>query len=219
MGKIKVIVADSNYLTCKGLAALIRERTGFTVLTEVRDHSQLLENLSISTPDIIVIDFSSEGFKMDTIRFLNKKHPGIRILAITAEISPTQMAKALDSGATSYVLKNCDQEEITEALYKTFTGERFLCGKIVERLLGASSSAKCDGLNITERELEIIKLITEGYSNKEIAEQLFLSAHTVSTHRKNIMAKLEVNNTAGVVMFAVRENLITPDKLMFSGSQ
>ncbi len=223
-----MIVADSNYLVRKGLAALIEENIDFTLLAEVSDKNELLEEMRICIPNIVVIDFSTEGFKLETLQLLNKKYSSVQLLAITTEISSSLMARALDSGLTSYVLNDCDKEEITEALYKTSSAERFLCGKIVERLMTLQlpsekppipSMTSCDGLNITEREMEIIKLIAEGYSNKEIAEQLFLSTHTITTHRKNIMAKLKVNNTAGVVMFAVRENLLTPNKYLFSGAQ
>ena len=74
----------------------------------------------------------------------------------------------------------------------------------------------CQGLNISERESEIIQLIAKGHTNKQIADQLFLSSHTITTHRKNIMAKLGVNNTAGIVMFAVKEKLVHPNKYLFS---
>jgi DNA-binding NarL/FixJ family response regulator len=120
------------------------------------------------------------------------------------------------------LLKDCDQDEIVEAIYKTAAGEQFMCGKIVTSVLDDSTaniaSSSCEGLNISEREMEIIKLIAEGLSNKEVADKLFLSTHTVTTHRKNIMNKLGVNNTAGLVLFAVRENLISPNHFLFAGN-
>ncbi len=97
-----------------------------------------------------------------------------------------------------------------------------MCGKIVNSLVETDSKAQknneysCEGMNISEREMEIITLIAEGYSNKEVADKLFLSTHTVTTHRKNIMNKLGVNNTAGLVLFAVRENLVSPNHFLFS---
>ena len=222
--RTKVIVADNNFLTCKGLVALLAEVKEFSVVAEVQDKAELEEKIKLYRPEVLVIDYSTNAFKLETLLLLNKKYAGIRILAITPEIPSNIMAKALDSGITSYVLKDCDKDEIIEAMHKTVDGERFLCGKIVDRLVANSKSPEhmvpsttlCDGVNITDREMEIIKLIAEGYSNKEIAEKLFLSSHTVTTHRKNIMGKLGVNNTAGVVLFAVRENLLTPNKFLFS---
>lgn len=171
----------------------------------------------------MIIDHSSDAFKSDTLLYLSKKHSSLKILAITEPQLPSVMSKALETGVTSYLLKDCSKDEIIEALYNTNEGKRFLCGKIVDRLMQgetasekASSANSCAGLNITDREIEVIKMIAEGHSNKEIADLLFLSTHTVTTHRKNIMSKLGVNNTAGVVMFAVKENLLTPNKFLFS---
>jgi DNA-binding NarL/FixJ family response regulator len=128
----------------------------------------------------------------------------------------------LENGVTSYLMMDCDKEEITEAIYKTAKGERFLCGQVVEVLISGNKKSDthdnncplytyCGGINISEREMEIIKCVAEGHSNQEIAEKLFISVHTVTTHRKNIMNKLGINNTAGLVMYAVREQLISPN--------
>lgn len=221
--KIKILIADSNYLICKGLHYLLSEFNDFEVVAEAVNIDDLFEKLPIHTPDLLVIDYSDSNFKLKALQFFNKKYPNIPVLAITqADMSPTLMSKAL-SVCTSHLLKDCDKEEIIEALYQTFDGKRFLCGKIVDRLVSpgqtvdrsVSTGGLCSGLNVTSRELEIIKLIAEGLANKEIAEKLFLSTHTVTTHRKNIMSKLGVNNTAGVVMFAVQENLLAPNKYLF----
>jgi DNA-binding NarL/FixJ family response regulator len=130
------------------------------------------------------------------------------------------ISKALSIGVTSHLLKDCDRDEIVEAIYKTSIGEKFMCGKIVTNLLDETAANlkdySCEGLNITEREMEIIKHIAEGFSNKMIADKLCLSTHTVITHRKNIMNKLGVANTAGLVLFAVRENLVSPNHFLFS---
>jgi DNA-binding NarL/FixJ family response regulator len=144
------------------------------------------------------------------------------MLAITDFQSNAVISKALNTGVTSHLLKDCDQAEIVEAIYKTALGQQFMCGKIVSAVLEEKpvqlAEYNCEGLNISEREMEIIKLIAEGLSNKEVADKLFLSAHTVTTHRKNIMNKLGVNNTAGLVLFAVRENLISPNHFLFAGN-
>jgi DNA-binding NarL/FixJ family response regulator len=127
------------------------------------------------------------------------------------------LSNLLDSGITSYLLKECDKAEIMDAINSTIKDQKFICGKIVSILTSAPEltvtntlikKIGCDGMHVTERETEIIKAIAEGLSNKLIADKLNLSTHTVNTHRKNIMQKLGVNNTAGVVMFAVKNNLL-----------
>ncbi|HEU4719590.1 MAG TPA: response regulator transcription factor, partial [Bacteroidia bacterium] len=133
------------------------------------------------------------------------------------------LSDAMNAGLTSYLLRDCGKEEIIEALITTSKGEQFFCGKIVNDVLKTGDDismeteiASCDGLKISGREAEIIRLVAEGLTNKEIADKLFLSTHTVTTHRKNIMAKTGVNNTAGLVLFAIRNNIITPNHFLFN---
>jgi DNA-binding NarL/FixJ family response regulator len=125
----------------------------------------------------------------------------------------------MNVGVGSFVLSECSEAEILEALSEMLQGKDFMCGKIVDFLTspaGALKSTRCEGMVLTDREMDILKLIAEGHSNKQMADLLFLSPHTINTHRKNIMAKLQVNNTAGLVMYAVKENLLDRNKFLFS---
>lgn len=221
MSKIKIFIADNNYLSRKGIQAFLSENNDFILSGEALNSSELIKSFSESNANLLIIDFASSSFTLETIREFKKKFPLIPVLAITNPQNRNNISKAMELGVKSYLLKECDQEEITEAIYKTIHGEQFLCGKIVDILISettGTSEASCQGLNVSEREIEIISLIAEGYSNKQIADKLFLSTHTVTTHRKNIMNKLDINNTAGLVLFAVRENLISPNKYLFSSA-
>ncbi|MBL7887995.1 MAG: response regulator transcription factor [Bacteroidia bacterium] len=223
MQNIKVTIADSNFLSRKGLAVLLAESTDFSLVAEALSTSDLVNQSKFYQPDLIVIDYESANFSIEGLVQVVKKYPNTPLLAITEFKSNALIAKALNAGVKSHLLKDCDHDEIVEAIYKTAKGEQFMCGKIVSAVLdekgpAAIASYNCDGINISEREMEIIKCIAEGLSNKEVADKLFLSTHTVTTHRKNIMAKLGVNNTAGLVLFAVRENLISPNHFLFSAA-
>ena len=124
----------------------------------------------------------------------------------------------------SYVKKSCSLEEIINAVSDTAKGERFFCGQVLDRLRRESvdldslidNDFGCEPVVISERESEIIALIAEGMTNTQIAEKLFLSGHTVGTHRKNIMQKLGVNNTAALVMYAVKTGMVNPNRFLFS---
>ncbi|HEY0029468.1 MAG TPA: response regulator transcription factor [Bacteroidia bacterium] len=222
MSKIKIIIADSHFLSRKGLAILLQENTDFVLLSEALSSSDLVNQSKFYHPDLIIIDYTSANFNLESLSQIVKKYPNTRLLAITDLQSNISIAKAMNVGVTSHLLKDCDQDEIVEAIYKTAKGEKFMCGKIASAVLEDKTSSSieytCEGLNISDREMEIIKLIAEGLSNKEVADKLFLSTHTVTTHRKNIMNKLGVNNTAGLVLFAVRENLISPNHFLFAGN-
>ena len=135
------------------------------------------------------------------------------------------MVDALRSGVKSYVKKDCDITEIINAIKETDRGNKFFCGQILETIQRANinvedidfESFSCEPVLLSERENEIIKYIAEGQTNAQIAEQLFLSNHTINTHRKNIMAKLGVKNTAGIVMYAVKTQIVSPNKFLFAG--
>ena len=222
MEKIRITIADSHFLSRKGLAVLLKENTDFILLAEALSTSDLINQSKFYKPDLIIIDYTSSNFSIEGLSQIVKKYPKVKLLAITDIQSNAVISKALNIGVTSHLLKDCDQDEIVEAIYKTVNGEKFMCGKIASAVLQEKSANiseySCEGLNISEREMEIIKHIAEGLSNKEVADKLFLSTHTVTTHRKNIMNKLGVNNTAGLVLFAVRENLISPNHFLFSAT-
>ena len=149
----------------------------------------------------------------------------VKFIAITPEQSAQTLVDALRSGVTSYVKKDCELSEIVNAVSETGHGNKFFCGQILETIQRAHinvedidfESFSCEPVLLSERENEIIKYIAEGQTNTQIADILFLSTHTINTHRKNIMAKLGVKNTAGIVMYAVKTGLVSPNKFLFAG--
>lgn len=215
---ISVLIADNNYLSRLGLYTLLSTSANFEVdYTEDENFDNLVSSIKKNKPKILVLDFQSLSFSSKQISVLTKTFKRLQVLAITDYMSRAEMQSALDSGVRSYLLKECDKEEIIEALHATFNGERFLCGKVAYFLANSQDleimrpeldKVSCQGLGITDRELDVIRLISEGLSNKLIADKLELSTHTVNTHRKNIMAKLDIPNTAGIVMFAVKNKLL-----------
>ena len=217
-GAAAVLIADKNYLSRLGLFTLLSESSNFEVdYTDNDDFDSLVSLIKKNKPQILVLDFQSLNFTSKQIYTLTKTFKRLQVLAITDYMSRAEMQAALDMGVRSYLLKECDKEEIIEALHATHNVERFLCGKVAYFLSNTDEfkvirpqldKVSCQGLGITDRELDVIRLISEGLSNKLIADKLELSTHTINTHRKNIMAKLDIPNTAGIVMFAVKNNLL-----------
>lgn len=217
MKKIKILIADNSYLIRKGLAALIGQVNDFNLVAEAQKAEDLTEKLLLYNPDILIIDYTSRYFCLDDICIIREHFPKVNILAITYPQSKTTISKALEYGIISHLWKDCGEDEIIESIYSTSQGDKFLCGKIVDLLLQKSKTIStkfsCDGVKLSEREIQVLQLISEGMANKQIAEALFISAHTVMTHRKNIMSKLKINNTASLVIFALQENLINSDNI------
>jgi two-component system invasion response regulator UvrY len=215
---IKVLIADKNFLSRVGLELLVGELKGFELVPSVCGDSQdLIHQLQLSKPNLLIADFISLGVSISELKELSAKFTRTKFLVITSLLPKSQLMSVLQSGVTSYLLKECEKIEILEAINSTIKGEKFVCGKIVAVLAASPEivannsfikSLGCDGFPVTEREIDIIRGIAEGLSNKLIADKLKLSTHTVNTHRKNIMNKLGVNNTAGVVMFAVKNKLL-----------
>ena len=223
MAKIKVLIADNSFLIREGLRSIITGSDALRLAGEADTTEVIQEKLCICRPDVLVIDYTSLFFSIDDIRAIHQKFPRLNILAITNPQSRVVISKAIENGVLSHLLKDCGKEEIIEAILATAKGEKFFCGKILDTVLKekdvpVSEGVSCDGVKLSGREVEIIQLVAEGMSNKEIAEKIFLSVHTVTTHRKNIMSKLGVNNTAGLVMFAIRENLIETNKFLFASN-
>lgn len=222
---IKVLVADKNFLSRIGLELLVGELKGFDVVPSVcGDKEDLINQIQLSKPNIVITDFISLGISFEELKKLTKKFSKTKFLVITEMLSKKDWDEVLESGAISYLLKECDKIEILEAINSTMKGEKFMCGKIVSFLTASEEivpnnsfikSLGCDGIPVTDREIDVIRGIAEGLSNKLIADKLNLSTHTVNTHRKNIMSKLGVNNTAGIVMFAVKNQLLETNFNLF----
>jgi DNA-binding NarL/FixJ family response regulator len=215
--KLKIIIADSYYLSRKGLASIIKDEPRYELVAEAATDSDLVDSCEKQNPDIVVIDYTSTNFNLDSIDLFVKQYPAVKFLAITDYLEDGTIHKSLEMGVSSHLLKECDAEEIVEAIDITVNGGSFVCGTIAnlaqKNKAGDTTIYACNGSKISEREIEIITYVAQGFSNKDIAEKLFLSAHTITTHRKNIMNKLSVSNTAGLVMFAVREKLVDPNQL------
>lgn len=221
---MKLVIADSNDLVRVGLRSVISSKLNVDVVGEAKSNEELTDIVRSFDTDVILIDFTAPGFDIDVINKIRSGNDKLEVLAITPEQSAQTLVDALRAGVTSYVKKDCSIPEILDAVSETGKGNKFFCGQILETIHEANLDVEdinfedfsCDPIIISKREQEIITMIAEGYTNAQIAEKLFLSAHTVNTHRKNIMGKLGVKNTAGIVMYAVKSNLISPNKFLFT---
>jgi DNA-binding NarL/FixJ family response regulator len=220
---ISILIAQSNFLVKEGLKSLVYNTKELSYEGEASSFEELIILADKSANAVIIIDHNDPAFGIASIRKIKAKYPGINFLSISDKPNRWMLSDALAAGITSYLLRDCGREEIIEAVQATAKGEQFFCGKILSDVLKTNDevsaqpeSESCEGMKISRRESEIIRLVAEGFTNKEIADKLFLSAHTVTTHRKNIMAKLGVNNTAGLMMYAIKNNIVSPNHFLFN---
>ena len=219
----RILIADSNQLVACGLQATLRSHGLEQVVGQARTEEEMTELIRHFAPEVVILDFVSKGFTVDSIVRL-KAMGRIRVLALTDAQRGATLVNALRAGVDGYVKKDCDLQEIVEAVRETHCGRKFFCSQILETIKKEGINLEsldvvepdCVGISLSKRELEVIRLIAEGFTNPQISEKLFVSPHTVTTHRRNILQKLGVNNTAAVVMYAVQAGLVSPNKFLFA---
>ena len=222
--RVKTLLADQADLSLIGLRTILCAVPRVDLVGEVRSAAALYASLEELRPDVVLIDHTADGFGAEAIREGLRHSRRTRFIAITHDPSGPALTNALRAGVTSYIRKDCEQQEIIDAVLDTADGSKFFCGKVLavldrsaaelDRLAQAGSN--CAPITLGARECQIISLIADGLSYTRIADQLGLSAHTVTTHRRNLMQKLGVNSTAAVVMYAVKHGLTTPNKYLFN---
>lgn len=219
----RVVIADSSPVFRFGLSQILAKHEGYEIASEFESGQELELWLGLNDVDLIIIDCLAPHFSVDTVLACQRLKPGTKMLAITSSHSGQSIVHALRAGITSYVKKDCSMEEVIEAIEETSNGGTFFCGQILAAIKADSievndlelANASCDPILLTDREIEVLTLISEGLTNVQIAKKLFLSSHTVNTHRKNIMQKLRVNNTASMVMYAVKSGFVSPNRFLF----
>lgn len=220
---IKLILAEENELVRIGLRTIFKN-SDVQIIGEVSNSKDLVSQIKSFVPDVVLIDYTGSGFSIDVIPLILSTNPTIKFVAVTPNLTGQTIIHAIKSGVLSHVKKDCSINEIIDAVKETAIGKKFFCGQILETIHHerinveeiSDTEFTCEPITLSLREIEVITLIAEGMTNVEISEKLFLSKHTVNTHRKNIMNKLGVKNTAGIVMYAVKQQFTTPNKFLFS---
>jgi DNA-binding NarL/FixJ family response regulator len=212
----RILIANTNFLVREGFRSIIHRQNGLELAGECEKGEDLISLCLELKPDLIILDYSDPSFELETLKPIFALLPEIQILAITPPQPGQVVNQAIEAGIISHLLTDCGKEEILEALDYSLRGEKFFCGKILKELVPETSDAErepgfriCNGVKISAREIEIIRLVAEGLTNKEIADRLCLSTHTIMTHRKNIMAKTGINNSAALVIFGLKNQLIS----------
>lgn len=216
---IKIFLADASMLILEGLKKVFDDSDDFQVIGEAMNPDEMLASFATEKIDVLVIDYTSGEFTHQNVLDVLKNHRDCSVVGISDRCEVDELKELLDCGIHGHLMNDCDRDEILDSVRSTHKGERFFCGKVLNRINeseGEDSELDCEPILISEREIEILRLIAKGLTAKQIGAELHLSFHTVITHRKNMMAKLGIKNTAGLIIYAVKENLISPNKFLFS---
>jgi len=208
MSKIKVLLVDDHQIIIDGLKSLLRNSDEISVAAEANNGREALRILEILEIDVILMDIDMPVLNgIDTLKEIGKQSFGVKVIILSMHNEAGMIKSLMSIGANGYLLKSCAQEELIGAIRKVASGQSYFSTEVTLSLLNPAQSNQPTEL-LTERETEIIKLIAEGFSNKEIGSKLFISHRTVDTHRTNLMKKLNASNIAGLISYAIRNGIV-----------
>jgi DNA-binding NarL/FixJ family response regulator len=215
-GPRKIIVAEDHKILREGLISLLAGSDDIKVVGEAEDGLEAIRRVDQVRPDLILLDLSMPRMDgLSAIKEIKTRSPKTKILALTIHESEDFILEAFKSGADGYCLKDASSSELLMAIKSVLSGKRYLSpgisDKVLEGYIEGRKTLKASSSwdTITQREREILKLVGEGYKNREIADFLFISTKTVEKHRSNIMRKLDIHTASGLTALAIEKGLVT----------
>ncbi|MEO9475493.1 MAG: response regulator transcription factor [Cyclobacteriaceae bacterium] len=213
MSKKSIIIVDDHHLVAQGIARFYENDPDFEVVTIFEDPHEALGKIPMLKPDIVLTDLDMPGLNgLELVQKLSMLRPAIKFVLLTMHLNQEVIKKVLEMKLDGYLPKNADEEEFKLCLAQVSQGKTYYSQKAIAALSNQATELQKTGINKTQslsaRETEVLTLIAEGLSTREIAEKLFIAVRTVETHRKAILEKLGVNNVAGMVRIAVQEGLV-----------
>lgn len=224
MPKTRILIADDHDVVRSGLNVLLRSAPDFSVIAEAADGEEALRLTEKHKPDVVIMDISMP--KLDGIeatKLIKERQPEVKVIILSVHEDEEYAYQILRAGASGYLSKNSSRKEIFTAVRSAVSGERFFSPGI-SRIIVEGFVKRANEQNkteppvrpladqkLTKREIEVLRYIAQGYTNRQIAEALFLSFRTINTHRSNLMQKLNIHDTAGLVRHAMSMGLIKSD--------
>ncbi|MEP7256456.1 MAG: response regulator transcription factor [Ferruginibacter sp.] len=206
---IRVFIVDDHPVVIEGIHSLLQNEKDIAWMGEAMNAQSCLGFFVNNTTDVVLMDISMPGMDgVELCRVMKEKYPGIMILGLSTFNQGLYIKKMVENGASGYILKNSSKEELIKAIHAVHEGYIYFSGEVGMALQEYQKISKAELPALTSREKEILELIAEGFTNPQIAEKIFLSPFTVDSHRKNILAKLGVKNTASLIRLAVEKKLI-----------
>ena len=213
--KTKVVIVEDHKLFREGLKSLLFDKEGLEVVGEAGDGIEAIRTVKRCRPDLILLDLSMPKMNgISVMKEIKGQFPEIKIMALTIHESDQYVLEAFDAGADGYCLKDAGRNELMVAVDSVLQGKRYISPSISDNVLEGyltgrkKLKSKTSWDTITQREREVLKLLGEGYQNKEISDMLHISVKTVEKHRANIMNKLDLHNAAALTAYAIEHGLV-----------
>lgn len=215
-GKPTIVIAEDHQLFREGLKSMLAASGGFAVIGEAQDGLEAMRCVRKLHPDLLLLDLSMPRMGgISVIREVKSQFPQTLILAVTIHESDQFVLEAFDAGANGYCIKDASRDELMLAIRSVLEGKKYISPGIADQVMEGyiegrkTLKAESDWDTITPRERQVLKLIAEGYANKEIAGLLHISVKTVEKHRSNIMSKLDLHNVSALTVYAMEKGLVT----------
>lgn len=216
MKEVNILLVDDHQIIIDGIKSLINDQEGFCIKGEACNGQEAIDFLKLIPVHVVLMDIDMPVMNgIEATKKIKSQFEDVKVIILTMHNERGLIKNLIDAGADGYMLKNSDQYELVSAIIKVAGGQQFFSSEVTLSLLDKSTSSLnkfgtgTSVVDLTSREIEILKLITEGNSNKEIGEQLFISHRTVDSHRTNLMKKLGVNNIAGLIRFAIQNGYVS----------
>lgn len=208
--KIKVLIVDDHAMVRLGLINFLETEEQIEVVGEAANGKEAILLCAQTSPDVVLMDLVMEGMGgIEATKEITKRFPNIKVIVLTSFVEEEKILPALENGALSYLLKTSSAEEIANAVYAAVRNESIIEPKVATKILSSMRESNTAlHSKLTNRELEVLKLIGEGKTNNEIAEELFIGIKTVKTHVSNILNKLEVEDRTQAAIYAHRHGLV-----------
>lgn len=209
---IHIAIADDHQMFIDGIKSLLKGNKNIHIATEANNGETLLQQMANTPVNLILMDVNMPVMDgIEATKQVKQKYPDTRVIMLTMFSSKDYIEKLLRAGANGYILKNTGKEELTTAIERVMQGESYFSKEVTERIMEGLQGKKAENnphmVELTEREKDVLRLIAQELTSHEIADKLFISFHTVETHRKNLISKLQVKNIAGLVKYAVQNGL------------
>jgi two-component system response regulator NreC len=207
MSNIRLLLVDDHKIVLDGIKALLDDLDGFDCVATADNGQKALDLLNVFDVDVVLMDIDMPVMNgIEATKRIKKDFSRLKVISLTQHSERGLVKRLLECGSDGYLLKNIAQDELAAAIRKVVAGEQAFSEEVTMSLARKAVEKNAQGVEVelTEREIEILSLIAEGLSSKQIGEKLFISPRTVDTHRTNLMNKLDIHNIAGLIRFALK---------------
>jgi DNA-binding NarL/FixJ family response regulator len=214
MSKIRIVVADDHHILLDGLRALLQKQKDVEVVGLYDNGNSLFDELATTKPDVAIVDINMPGMTGDVLtQKINEFYPSVYVIALSMHDDAGHIMEMIEAGVSGYLLKNVNDKELLDAIRLVTEGKMYFSAEVSEKITTMvvrqqKKLEQPEEPKLTERELEILKLIAQEYSNAQIADTLFISERTVETHRKNMLRKTNNKTVVGLIKYAIERQLL-----------